>query len=146
MTNNINMKIKNLLNCLLLIMLFCSCNNGILKDSELKEAKAIIIKSGDKDLYARLCIYYYEKGEYESTLPYSMIMAYKYNDKDAYYNIYKIIVQINNNGNPDYKAVKKLDKNSKEFALENLTKSASLGCISAKKDLDKYNLEENIEQ
>lgn len=140
------MKIKKLFSCALLITLFSSCNDGILKDSEVKEAKAIIIKSGDKNLYASLCIYYYEKGEYESTLPYSMIMAYKYNDKDAYYNIYKTIVQINSNGNSDYNAVKKLDKNSKEFVLENLTKSASLGCISAKKDLDKYNLEENIKQ
>ncbi|WP_428232697.1 hypothetical protein [Flavobacterium sp.] len=140
------MKIKKLFSCVLLITLFSSCNDGILKDSEVKEAKAIIIKSGDKNLYASLCIYYYEKGEYESTLPYSMIMAYKYNDKDAYYNIYKVIVQINSNGNSDYKAVKKLDKNSKEFALENLTKSANLGSISAKKDLEKYNLKENIKQ
>ena len=140
------MKLKNLFSCVLLITLLSSCNDGILKDSEVKEAKAIIVKSGDKDLYARLCIYYYEKGEYESSLPYSMIMAYKYNDKDAYYNIYKTILQINSNGNSDYKAVKKLDKNSKEFALLNLTKSASLGCISAKKDLDKYNLEESSKQ
>lgn len=140
------MKIKNLFRCVLLIALFSSCNDGILKDSEVKQAKAIIIKSGDKNLYASLCIYYYEKGEYESTLPYSMIMAYKYNDKDAYYNIYKAIVQINSTRNSDYRAVKKLDKNSKQFALENLTKSANLGCISAKKDLDKYNLEENIKQ
>lgn len=140
------MKIKTLFSCVLLITLLSSCNDGILKDSEVKETKAIIVKSGDKDLYARLCIYYYEKGEFESSLPYSMIMAYKYNDKDAYYNIYKTIVRVNSTGDSDYKEIKNLDEKSKEFALKNLTKSASLGCISAKKDLEKYNLEENIKQ
>lgn len=136
------MKIKRLFNWVLLIVLFSSCNDGILKDSEIKETKATIIKYGDKDSYARLCIYYYEKGDYESSLPYSMVMAYKYNDKDAYYNIYKTMIQINNNGHSNYRAIQKLDKTSKEFALQNLTKSANLGCISAKMDLDKYHSEE----
>lgn len=139
-------KIKTLINCVLLITLFSSCNNGILQDSEIKEAKAIIVKSGDKNLYASLCIYYYEKGEYESTLPYSLVMAYKYNDRDAYYNIYRTMIQINNGGEFNYETIKKLDKTSKEFALQNLIKSANLGCNSAKNELEKYHLEGTLKK
>lgn len=110
-------KIKTLINCVLLITLFSSCNNGILKDSEIKEAKAIIVKSGDKNLYASLCIYYYEKGEYESTLPYSLVMAYKYNDRDAYYNIYRTMIQINNGGEFNYKTIKKTRQNQQRICI-----------------------------
>ncbi|WP_165607934.1 hypothetical protein [Flavobacterium tructae] len=117
-----------------------------MQDSEIKEAKVIIVKSGDKNLYASLCIYYYEKGEYESTLPYSLVMAYKYNDRDAYYNIYRTMIQINNGGEFNYETIKKLDKTSKEFALQNLIKSANLGCNSAKNELEKYHLEGTLKK
>jgi len=137
------MKIKSVLFYILVICSLTSCNDGVLKDSEIKETREVIFNSGDKYSYAKICIYFDEKGDYESSLPYSIVMAYKYNDKDAYYNIYRTMIRINNSGEFDYKAITKLDKTSKAYALENLTKSANLGCISAKMDLEKYHSEED---
>ncbi len=88
------MKAKYLQLCFFVNCLLSSCNDGILKDSEIRETKEIILNSGNKDLYTRLCIYFDEKGDFESSLPYSIVMAYKYNDKDAYYNIYRTMIRI----------------------------------------------------
>lgn len=132
------MKIKTFFCFALFITLLISCNDGILKDSEIKETKKAIIEKGDKYSYSKLLLYYQGKEESEAILPLSFVMAYKYNDADAYYVIYETIIKLYNKSQFDYSLIKNLDIKSREFALTHLIKSAGLGNFGAKKILAKY--------
>lgn len=124
--------------CLALISSFFSCKeNGILKEEQIPQTKKEVLK-GDVDSYTRLLFYYEIKGEFESALPYSMVMAFKYNNDCAYLEIYFAMIKMYNNGDSDYKLIKNLDKNSREFAISCLKKSAELGHVSAKSYMAKY--------
>jgi hypothetical protein len=124
---------------ILFITLYTSCtNNGILKDNEIPQIKKLILSKGDQAAYIDLMIYYEDKMQYEALLPYSIIMANKYDNANAYYQIYFCIMRIYNNGQFDYKFIKNLDLDSRKFVLDNLQNSAQLGDNSAKEYLAKY--------
>lgn len=115
-----------------------SCNDGRLDESELKKAKIEVIKKGDKRSYNEILFYYEDLFDYESTFSYSIVMAYKYNDADAYYYLYQTMIRINSKGAFHYNLIKNLNSDSKKFAIDNLKKSSELGNIDAKVCLIKY--------
>jgi TPR repeat protein len=137
------MRIKIYFGCALLLIMFVSCNDGKLFDSEIKESKKVIIDKGDKYTYTKLYFYYSNKKEYELILPYTLVMAYKYNDADAYFQIYDIMIRIYNNGEFDYTLIKNLTPKNREFAMRHLLKSSELGDFTAKGFLAKYYREGN---
>ncbi len=122
----------------LFILIYSCQNNGRLKEGDVNEAKKLVLEKGDKYAYDDLLIYYDEQKEFEYILPYSLIMAYKYNYSYAYFEIYVTIIKIHNKGLYDKTLIKNLDLKSREFAISNLIKSAKLGNISAKGVLIKY--------
>ncbi len=136
--------------CICIVLNIVACKeNGILKEEEIPEAKIEILK-GDVDSYTRLLFYYEIEGEFESALPYSIVMAFKYNNESAYLEIYRTMIKMYNKGSFDYKLIKNLDKNSQDFAISCLKKSADLGHASSRLYLSKYYregicLEKNID-
>ncbi len=128
----------NFLIPILLCLLFSSCTDGLLKDSDVPEAKRNIIEKGDKFSYGQLYIYFSRKEAPDELLAYSMIMAYKYNSADGYFNIFESIIRIHNKNNFQADLIKNLDSTSREFALNSLKKSGELGNLYAKKILAIY--------
>lgn len=120
------------------IVFLNSCENGKLKDSEVLETKKLIIEKGDRFAYYALLTYYNGKNENELIMPYSLIMAYKYNHRDAYFSIYESTITLYNDNSFDYTLIKNLDSQAKDLALKSLIKSADLGYPTAKKYLAKY--------
>lgn len=125
--------------CVLHLIFFSSClENGHLKESDVRATKLLIIDKGDVKAFYDLNDYYLTDKEGPNIMPYSMIMAYKYNNAHAYFDLFNIIIKMNNKGNYGPDLIKNLDLNSRKFALENLIKSAELGDITAKEYLAKY--------
>lgn len=122
----------------LIILFFVSCDNGTVSESDLKNAELGVYEKGDKGDYLQILGYYEHLEKYESTLPYSMIMAYKYKDSDAYFNLYETTVRLFNNRKFSYDLIKNVDIDAREFALSCLKKSSDLGCLDAKVILIKY--------
>lgn len=133
------MKIKILL--LTLIILISCEDKEIIRKEELVNYKNEIILTGNVYTYSKLSLFFEKEKNYESILPYSLIMAYKYNNADAYFDIYRITIKLNNDGVFDYKAITKIDPKTSKFAIDHLKISVDLGDITAKKYFAKYHEE-----
>ena len=119
-------------------MTFSVIDDGRISYFELAEAKRNVFEKGDTGSYNDILFYYGDRNDDESTLPYSIIMAFNYNNSDAYYVLYRTIIKMNNNGKFDYSLIKNLNNEDKKFAWNYLIKSSSLGNINAKSQLIDY--------
>lgn len=104
-------------------------NSTISADNALKD-KGLIdslldvsILKGDTIAYSRLFFYYSLAHRESELLPYTIIMANKYNYADAHYYIYLTMVQLRY-GTP----YEDLDENTKKMTLFHLLKANELGC------------------
>jgi hypothetical protein len=81
----------------------------------MEELKKLVIEKGDNNAYENLRIRYLDVKKYESEfLIYSLYMANKYDNKYAYYDVYKSMTRLFGNN--------KIDERSKELAIEYLKK------------------------
>jgi hypothetical protein len=131
------MKVKLLI---LFFVFFISCkkNNEILSIEQVYEAQKKVLSKGDKESYTMLCLYYDDKKSSLQILPYSMIMAHQYNDKDAYYDVYQTSIMMFNNNKFEPNFIIEIDKSIQDFALKHLFKSSELGSNQAQEVLDEY--------
>lgn len=92
-----------------------------------------LIMKGDEESYDALIRAYNLSGRMDETFAYSLIMAFKYNYSDAYYNIYDNFLNLYGKNTLD-----SLDDYSKTMALMCLSKAAEMGNYKARKEKDKF--------
>src|SRR5204862_5347173 len=85
---------------LLLVFVFVSCidNDGSISEKELKTFKENVVSKGDIYSFSMVSLYYDGKNNYYEVLPYSIIMANKFNNANGCKEVYFDIIRINNNG------------------------------------------------
>ena len=111
----------------ILSCLFSSCkDNAELSKNELNELKNNVINSGDDYSYSRLVLYYENKEDFYELLPYSLIMAEKYNKGNGYLMVYKDLIRLINKGKFDQTALKDINKDSRENILKYLERGSKL--------------------
>lgn len=91
----------------------------------------LAIKNGDEMAYNSVAQDFILNEDYKGLLYCSLIMANKYNNSQAHFDIYVILVESSEN-----KSLKDLDKKTKNLAMYHLIKSVELGCKSAKYEID----------
>lgn len=102
-----------------------------------------ILKVGREDYYEELYISYLDKNDFEF-LPWALLMANKYDNTKAYFDVYVCLFEFNNLYNPvglDNWALDNLDTKTQKMAIEYLIKAANNGHNQAKEILGKYYLE-----
>ncbi|MDW9380858.1 hypothetical protein [Chryseobacterium sp. JV558] len=111
------------------------------KDIPIEKYKKEILMNGNIDAYKQLTLYYLNSPFHNETLPYSILMADKYNNGDACHEIFVQIIglkQAPGTQHYDLSIFNKLNKGEKEYVLFYLKKGAKLkdiGCIVALRDL-----------
>ncbi|MHC0446361.1 hypothetical protein ACWA1F_13205 [Flavobacterium sp. 3-218] len=91
----------------------------------------LAIKNGDEMAYNSVAQDFILNEDYKGLLYYSLIMANKYNNSQAHFDIYVILVELSAN-----KSLKDLDKKTKSLAMYHLIKSNELGYKSAKYEIN----------
>lgn len=91
----------------------------------------LAISKGDKMAYNSVAQDFVINENYKQLLYYSLIMANKYNNSQAHFDIYVILVESSAN-----KSLEDLDKKTKNLATYHLIKSGELGYKSAKYEID----------
>lgn len=140
------MKIKHLNKTALILFLFLICcskekEQNKPKDISIEKYKKEILMNGNIDAYKQLTLYYLNSPFRNETLPYSIVMADKYNNGDACHEIFVQITglkQVPGTQHYDLSIFNKLNKGEKEYVLFYLKKGAKLkdiGCIVALRDL-----------
>ncbi|MEG0925759.1 hypothetical protein [Chryseobacterium sp.] len=139
----INYLKKAIMLFLFALLIYCS------KDKEQNKPKSIpiekykkeILMNGSINAYNQLTLYYLNSPFHNETLPYSILMADKYNHGDACHEIFVQIIglkQAPGTQHYDISIFNKLNKGEKEYVLFYLKKGAKLkniGCIVALRDL-----------
>ncbi|MCL9805467.1 hypothetical protein NAT51_08035 [Flavobacterium amniphilum] len=121
-----------------IFVISCKQQNSYLSDEQVYEAQKKVLLKGDKKSYSMLSLYYEDKQSNSMILPYSILMAHRFNDKDAYYDVYQATICVFNNNEFNSDLIEKLDSESKDFALKHLLKSDELGNEHAKEVLEQY--------
>jgi hypothetical protein len=105
-----------------------SCNRTRITDSELVEAKRVVVTSQDAGSYVDVTLYYSNNHPelYMEQIPYDLIMC-NANDANACYFFYVNCLKLHNSGKFDKASISKLDKPEQDFLLYILNKGASLG-------------------
>lgn len=119
-----------------LFFFFMSCYNSNLTNDEKYNLSREIIKSGNTRAYIK-----YSSNEENNgilgNLSYSFIMADKYNNSQACYDVYYEIIKLNNEGEFDENKIEMLPKIHKQLVVYYLKKGDSLGNVSCKNVLAK---------
>ncbi|WP_428229479.1 hypothetical protein [Flavobacterium sp.] len=92
---------------------------------------SLAISKGDEMAYNSVAQDFIINENYKKLLYYSLIMANKYNNSQAHFDIYVILVESSEN-----KSLNDLDKKTKNLAMYHLIKSVELGYKSAKYEID----------
>ncbi|KFF16180.1 hypothetical protein [Chryseobacterium sp. JM1] len=140
------MKIKHLNKTALILFLFFICclkekDQNKPNDIPIEKYKKEILMNGNIDAYKQLTLYYLNSPFHNETLPYSILMADKYNNGDACHEIFVQIIglkQAPGTQHYDISIFNKLNKGEKEYVLFYLKKGARLkniGCIVVLRDL-----------
>lgn len=140
------MKIKHLNKTALILFLFFICcskekDQNKPNNAPIEKYKKEILMNGNIDAYKQLTLYYLNSPFRNETLPYSIVMADKYNNGDACHEIFVQIIglkQAPGTQHYDISIFNKLNKGEKEYVLFYLKKGAKLkdiGCIVALRDL-----------
>ena len=112
-----------------------SCSSKKLDNKKLLSLKNDILE-GDTSSYEKLSSYYFENS-IDSLLPYSKIMADKFDYTRAYYDVFEIIYLSNSGECVDY-TLSCLDDEEKKVALDYFTKAIKKGDESASDVLIKF--------
>lgn len=91
----------------------------------------LAISKGDEMAYNSVAQDFIIDENYRQLLYYSLIMANKYDNSQAHFDIYVILVESSAN-----KSLEDLDKRTKNLATYHLIKSGELGYKSAKYEID----------
>ncbi|QBZ98882.1 hypothetical protein [Flavobacterium sangjuense] len=123
---------KKVIILLSLIIIGCTQkNDGKLTEDEIKGLRNKAINLGDKNSYAQLIAYYQNSKSYD-LLPYSFIMAKKYNNPDAFLAIYQDLIKLENNGKFNESLISNLKKEEINYILSLLKRGAELNDIDCK--------------
>jgi len=110
-------------------------------NAPIEKYKKEILMNGNIDAYKQLTLYYLNSPFRNETLPYSIVMADKYNNGDACHEIFVQITglkQAPGTQHYDTSIFNKLNKGEKEYVLFYLKKGAKLKnieCIVALREL-----------
>lgn len=120
-------------------------------ESQVEKFKERVLKNGDSIAYNRLRIIYGDwsyDGKYRpDLLPYSLLMAEKYNNQSAYHQVYTDIIELNNKGKYHDSLFSNVPLPQKETALHYLEKGASHGDVTCVESLiEYYHYENEIEK
>ncbi|MFP3832260.1 hypothetical protein [Chryseobacterium sp. SIMBA_028] len=140
------MKIKYLNKLIVFLLFFLICcskekEQNKPKDIPIEKYKKEVLMNGNINAYNKLTIYYLKSTFHNELLPYSILMADKYNHGDACHEIFVQIIglkQAPGTQHYDISIFNKLNKGEKEYVLFYLKKGAKLkniGCIVALRDL-----------
>lgn len=125
----------------LIVLLAVSCvksDDGSLTQFEIEKYKINALQSNDVDSYTRLLLHFDNIGKYYEMLPYSILIAKKYKNPDAYYDVYRSIIRINNDGNFNEKLIENLKEVDKNFSLYYLIEGSKLNDVDCKVALAKH--------
>jgi len=119
--------VRNFLYLVIILFLIISCSRTRITDSELVEAKRVVVTSQDAGSYVDIMLYYSNDHPelYMEQLPYDLIMC-NANNGPSCYNFYKNYLKIRNSGKFDKASISKLDKPEQDFLLHILSKGALL--------------------
>lgn len=106
---------------------------------EIEKMKENIINMGDNYDFSVLYLYYDNRGDYTSILPYAVCMAHKFKNKEAYWVLYENYIKIVNNGKYKDEYFFDLDNETQEYLYYYLEKGASLNQPICKKKFEKIN-------
>ena len=106
-----------------------------------KEELIPLVKQGDINAYDELRIYFSCKENPEELLPYALLMANKYNDTRAYFDVYYCFWYMFPETTDNLCLLDSLDSTTKNIALEYLQKGAELGEINSQQHLGSYYFE-----
>lgn len=119
-------------------------NQNIRPINKLEES---ILKKGDANSYNELRTAYIDKDMF-TFLPWALIMANKYHNKDAYFDVYSCLFDMNcqdcTSEELENWSLIHLDDSTKEFAIEYLKKASDLGHPQAKEILEIYKKNKGI--
>lgn len=108
-------------------------------DIPIDELKRITIHKGDGMAYLKLNIASMNNKFYPADmLSYSLIMANKYNNSQAYYDVYHFLTQINRQVFNGEEYIDSLNTELQKMAIEYLQKAADTGNKQAKDELEDY--------
>ena len=121
------------------MIVLISCNEPKIQSinqptKPLEELKERVRRSGDAQAYEELSTAYMNEGISE-ILPYSLLMANKYNYPQAYYDVYESLVLMQSVGQ---NTIDSLDVKTLDMALEYLKLSSDKGLFLGKKILGQY--------
>ncbi|WP_281309691.1 hypothetical protein [Flavobacterium flavigenum] len=129
---------KNLF-LLFLSLVSCVKDNGNLSKNEISNYQNEIIRTGNKDAYLQLMLYYRNNQDSIYTLlPYTFIMANKYNNPDAFLELYQNLIKLNNNGIYKDSLIVNLRKQEADYALSFLKRGSELNDVDCKVFLAKH--------
>lgn len=137
---------------LIIVFGLSSCNvPNEVSSVELRELQDSIIATGDAKAYITLIRCFADKENYYQLLPYSMHMAMKYDNADAYYQLYYDIIKLQNSGKYDMERIRNLDADSREFVISCLRNGAKKGDRDCQEALSQHyrngwGLPKNIEK
>lgn len=116
-------------------------------ESQVEKFKGRVLKNGDSVAYDRLRVIYGDwsyDGKYRpDLLPYSLLMAEKYNYQFAYHQVYTDIIELNNKGKYHDSLFSNVPLFQKETALYYLEKGASHDDVTCIESLIEYYHYEN---
>lgn len=140
------MKIKYLIKIILFLFLsFICCSKEKeqhrSKNISIEEYKKGVLINGDINAYNKLTLYYLKSPFHNELLPYSILMADKYNHGDACHDIFVQLIglkQTPKSQKYDISIFNKLNEGEKQYVLFYLKKGAKLkniNCIVVLKEL-----------
>ena len=117
--------VRNFLYLVTILFLIISCRRTRITDSELVEAKRVVVTSQDAGSYVDITLYYSNDHPelYMEQLPYDLIMC-KANNAPACYEYFVNYIKVCNSGKFDKLTIRKLDKPEQDFLLYILNKGA----------------------
>ena len=129
---------KKIVIILLLTLIGCiEKKEGTLSKDEILNFRSKALKSGDRYSYSRLIIHYENINSYE-LLPCSFVMANKYDNPDAFLEIYQSLIKLNNKDTFKESLILNLQKEESDFILSFLKRGAILNDIDCKVFLAKH--------
>ena len=106
-----------------------------------KEELIPLVKQGDTAAYDELWRYFSCSRSLKELLPYSFLMANKYNYKRAYFDVFYSFWSLYSEMTYSLSLLDSLDETTRTLALEYLQKGAALGSSSCNWDLGSYYFE-----
>jgi len=114
-----------------------TCTTPLLPNED--ELKLRIIKEGDIDAYNELTLSFMAHTFEQECLPYSLIMANKYDYSNAYYDVYLYLTIYY------YSNIAEIDSKTADMAIEYLILAAEKGNHQAIKTIERYSIKRGMD-